>query len=111
MGKGHPESRWPDQTESTRCREGQTQAFERQEEMRLKKGSLYWVRVDDHNEAEPKKTHGDPRYVLNVVGRYAGQKGRYLIFYTWWGDDLTDKANITQANVLKKAVIEVKELK
>ena len=79
--------------------------------MRLKKGSLYWVRSYDHNEAEPKKIHGDPRYVLNVVGRYAGQKGRYLIFYTWWGDDLTDKANITQANVLKKAVIEVKELK
>lgn len=75
---------------------------------RLKKGTIYLVKFLDHNESE-----GDPNPegTLYIVGKYLGMKGKYFIFANWWSDDLDEEGVMTRANVLRKAVIEIKELK
>ena len=75
--------------------------------MRLTKGQYYHLRFLDHTESEGKEY---PKGVLNVVGRFVKESKGYLIFCNWWSDDLEDNVQ-TRANVLKKAVIEVRELK
>ena len=77
--------------------------------MRLQKGRTYWIRFFDHNEAEKKDR--SPKYILNVVGKYAGTKGAYLVFVNWWGEDGDDENIISKANIVKKAIIDVKELR
>ena len=76
--------------------------------MRLKKGSFYWVRFYDHSES---KEDPDPEVVLNIVGKYVGQQKHYLVFCNWFADGGEDEDIIQRANVLKKAVIEARELK
>ena len=74
---------------------------------RLRKGRLYLVRFFDHSES---KEDPDPEVILNIVGKYVGQKKRYLIFCNWFADGGEDEDVIQRANVLKKAVIEIREL-
>ena len=80
--------------------------------MRLKKGSFYWVRFYDHNE-ETGRIQRDPKYILNIVGMYmrSDKKRVYLRFANFWGDDGRDEDVKTTANIIRKAVISIRELK
>ena len=75
--------------------------------MRLKKGGLYIVKFLDHTESEGKES---PKGVLNVVGRFVKESKGYLIFCNWWSDNMEDNVQ-TRANILKKAVTEIRELR
>lgn len=84
-------------------------ALDGEERMRLKRGAIYLIRAYDHNE-DSGKIDRDPRFILNLVGRYKTSSRGYLVFENWW-PDRKGEGTKSVANVLKKAVIESRELR
>ena len=75
--------------------------------MRLRRGRIYHIRCYDHNE-DTGKVDKNPEFVINIVGRYRGSTRAYYILENWWP---RRKQGDKVANILKKAIIDVRELK